>query len=269
MRIGISTTPRGRLASGAATCAAAVAAEQVGYSSLWVIEPSRSTALGPCGEGLDPVALLGAAAGATSRIRLGATLPAGCPGSYPPGLLRRSITTLDQLSDGRFSVGLSGHGLEPVFDQLAGVGRSRVLVTSTEGADLDLVARRAHGWVPTGVPLGVLAEMWERVGELAAGLGRDPGGLELVVRAQVTLTDRPLDGERPLYTGDVDQVAADVAATARTGAAEVVLALAGDPTLDEALDGYARVAEAVGGLERDAMALRRSPYARRDPVRAL
>ena len=48
--------------------------------------------------------------------------------------------------------------------------------------------------------------------------GRDPDGLELVVRANVTLSDEPLPPGRPSYHGTVDQVADDLHATRRAGA---------------------------------------------------
>jgi hypothetical protein len=93
--------------------------------------------------------------------------------------------------------------------------------------------------------LDAIAPMWAGVRDQAAAHGRDPDALSLVVRAVVHLSERPLDGERRSYWGTVEQVAADLVATRLAGAHEVVLALHGDPSLDEALDGYARVAEAL------------------------
>ncbi len=87
--------------------------------------------------------------------------------------------------------------------------------------------------------------MWAELRDLAAAHRRDPDILQLVVRADVVLTDRAAGGDRPIYHGTVEQVADDVDATRRAGAHEIVLGLVGDPTLDEALDAYARVAEAA------------------------
>ncbi|HEX2117757.1 MAG TPA: hypothetical protein VHF91_01120, partial [Acidimicrobiales bacterium] len=79
----------------------------------------------------------------------------------------------------------------------------------------------------------------------AAGHGRDPDGLQLVVPVGIVLTEQAVDGPRASYQGDPDQVAEDVDLIRGVGAHEVVLSLDGDPTLDQALDGYARIAEAA------------------------
>ena len=56
--------------------------------------------------------------------------------------------------------------------------------------------------------------------------------------------DRPVDQERAPFSGTIEQVAADLADTRRAGAHEVILGVECDSCLDEALDVYARVAEA-------------------------
>ncbi len=86
--------------------------------------------------------------------------------------------------------------------------------------------------------------MWATVRDLAAGHGRNPDALQLVVRATLDVRDEPVDGERAPYSGTVEQVAADLADTRRAGAHEVILGVNCDNCLDEALDVYARVAEA-------------------------
>lgn len=66
-----------------------------------------------------------------------------------------------------------------------------------------------------------------------------------MVRADIVLTSAPVAGARESYHGDLAQVAADLQAARDAGAHEVVLSLVGDPSLDEALDAYARLAEAI------------------------
>jgi hypothetical protein len=68
----------------------------------------------------------------------------------------------------------------------------------------------------------------------------------LVVWAPVVLADAHQPADRALYSGSVDQVADDVAATTSAGAHEIVLSLAGPHGLDATLDAYARIAETVG-----------------------
>jgi alkanesulfonate monooxygenase SsuD/methylene tetrahydromethanopterin reductase-like flavin-dependent oxidoreductase (luciferase family) len=123
--------------------------------------------------------------------------------------------------------------------------RPPILLAASTREGLDRVARRADGWNPSGLPSDMLAPMWATVRDLAAGHGRDPDALELVVRANLVISDRPIDGERTSYAGTVEQVAADIADTRRAGAHEVILGLSGDHDLDQALDAYARIAEAV------------------------
>jgi alkanesulfonate monooxygenase SsuD/methylene tetrahydromethanopterin reductase-like flavin-dependent oxidoreductase (luciferase family) len=284
MRLGVSLSQAGRCADPASIRAAATAAEQVGYASLWVADrPPASRALGVAGDGdgrgptptdgppedivalLDPVNVLAYAAAVTARVRLGTSVLVAP--WYRPALLARSLASLDVLSDGRLTVGLGlgwtlddhrtvgvpqhERGLDDALDSLGtawrGHGRARppVVLAAYTPAGLDRVARRADGWNPAGLPVDMLAPMWASVRDLAAGHGRDPDALELVVRADVEVTDAPLDGERPPYHGTVEQVAADIADTRRAGAHEVILALRGDPCLDQALDLYARLAESI------------------------
>jgi probable F420-dependent oxidoreductase len=302
MRLGVSLAQVGRLADPASVRSAAMAAEQVGYSSVWALDrlmapvvprtpygnqtgaelpPEAATAL-------DPLTVLTYAAAVTTHVRLGTSVLVAP--WYRPALLARSLTSLDVLSDGRLTVGLGlgwsldefeavgvpqrelGRRLDEALDVLGAVwgadpvsyeGRHRriapawmgpkpvqrprppVLLAAYTPDGLDRVARRADGWNPAGLPVEMLAPMWASVRDLAAGHGRDPDALELVVRANIVISDRPIDGERASYAGTVEQVAADIADTRRAGAHEVILGLYGDHCLDRALDVYARIAEAV------------------------
>ena len=238
MRIGISVAQSGRLARPPAVAAAVRAAEQLGYSSVWV-----------CDSLLDPAGALATAAATVSTVPLGTSLVVGR--RQDPGAVASALARIDALSTAPLAVALGvapGHPdrrLERVLDAMGtcwphGDGP----ITLLDGSP-DLVARRADGWSPTGLSIDDLAPMWATLRSLAAGHGRDPDDLRLVVRAGIVLTPRPLDGPRGSYHGDADQVAFDVDTTRRMGADEVVLRLAGDLSLDEALDGYARIAEAA------------------------
>lgn len=255
MRIGVSAAQGGRLANPAALRGAALAAEQLGYSSVWAGDGRP----GCCQPWLDPVAVLGAVAAFSGRARLGLAVLAG--GSTDPAALGRSLASLDVVSDGRLTVALAAGApstttLDDVVDGLdaawarspAPVQRPRppLLLGGTTPADLERVARRGDGWHAAGVPVELLGPMWRRVQDLAADAGRDAGALELVVRVDLVLLDRPVPGARTPYTGALAQVADDLDATRRAGASEVVLGFSGDVGFDEALDAYARVTEAAG-----------------------
>jgi probable F420-dependent oxidoreductase len=84
------------------------------------------------------------------------------------------------------------------------------------------VALEADGWNPAGLPVGVMGSMFQSMREMAERAGRDPGALALVVRANVWIGERPLSDGRAVFTGDPDQIAADIAATRDLGAAELL-----------------------------------------------
>jgi probable F420-dependent oxidoreductase len=287
MRLGVSLAQAGRCADPAAIRSAAVAAEQVGFASVWVADRTPGPGTGrpeapeEIVEALDPLSVLTYAAAVTTRVRLGTSVLVAP--WYRPSLLARSLRSLDVLSDGRVTIGLGlgwalddyaalgvsphelGRRLDDALDVLGAAWstpddaaapadgaadpatrvRPPVLLAGYAPDALERVARRADGWNPAGVPIDELAPMWASVRDRAAAHGRDPDGLELVVRADVDMTDAPVDGDRPPYRGTVEQVAADIADTRRAGAHEVIMCLRGDPCLDQSLDLYARLAETL------------------------
>ena len=89
---------------------------------------------------------------------------------------------------------------------------------------LQRVARESHGWFPVGIPIKALAEMFNGVKGMAKEAGRNPDELELIARGNpVELSDSPAGGDRADFTGTIDQIGADIAATKEAGAAELVL----------------------------------------------
>jgi alkanesulfonate monooxygenase SsuD/methylene tetrahydromethanopterin reductase-like flavin-dependent oxidoreductase (luciferase family) len=313
MRLGVTLAQAGRLADPVSVRSAAVAAEQVGLSSVWVLDRPPAPAPDPFARdvlatardvlaapghdrppapspSLDPLSVLAFAAAVTQRVRLGTGVLV--TPWYRPDLLARSLASLAVLAEGRLTVGLGAGGapddpftigspeaervrtLDATLDQLEALvapppspddagpgagalgggagangwrtpGRPPLLLACDTADGLERIARRADGWLAHDVPVAVVGPMWAALRDVAAANGRDPDTLDLVVRADITVTDRPIDGRRPLYAGTIEQVAADLVDTRRAGAHEVVLALQGDHDLDAALGHYARLAEAV------------------------
>lgn len=88
-------------------------------------------------------------------------------------------------------------------------------------AALKRLAAMANGWNPVGIPVDGMAQMFGTVKQMAKDAGRDPSSLELVVRANLEITDKPLPKERWIFSGNMDQIKEDVAGCRSIGAHEV------------------------------------------------
>ena len=85
-------------------------------------------------------------------------------------------------------------------------------------AALRRVARAADGWIPAGLPTELLPRVFANIRTMARDAGRDPNSLDLVVRANVGLYDTARGARRLVFTGDSDQIRADIRATRDLGA---------------------------------------------------
>lgn len=86
---------------------------------------------------------------------------------------------------------------------------------------LQRIARLADGWNPVGIPVEGMAQMWAGVKDMAKKEGRDPESLQLIVRANLFITDKPLGKDRFIFTGNLEQIKEDAEACARMGAHEL------------------------------------------------
>lgn len=108
-------------------------------------------------------------------------------------------------------------------------------------AALARVARHADAWHPVGIPLSALPEMFAGIQAMAEQAGRDRAGLQLVVRANLAVSDQPLGDDRFDFTGSAEQIAADIAKTQDIGASELVLDVTFDPGVRSLDDILARM----------------------------
>jgi probable F420-dependent oxidoreductase len=92
-------------------------------------------------------------------------------------------------------------------------------------AALDRIARRAQGWLPTGIPIPAAGSVWRMIREKAEGYGRETHAMEMIYRANVILTDGKAREDRYPFVGDMDQVVDDIVACADAGADEVLIDL--------------------------------------------
>jgi probable F420-dependent oxidoreductase len=108
-------------------------------------------------------------------------------------------------------------------------------------AALKRVATEADGWFPVGIPLGGLAQMFEGIKRMAREAGRDPAALALIVRANVEMTPAPIAQNRADFAGTPEQIAADIRATRRLGATELLFDVQFSPGVERLDDMLARM----------------------------
>jgi alkanesulfonate monooxygenase SsuD/methylene tetrahydromethanopterin reductase-like flavin-dependent oxidoreductase (luciferase family) len=199
---------------------AARRAEQAGYDSVWA---GDSLLARPRGE---PVTLLGAVAGATTRVKLGTAVL--LPLLRHPTSLAHSLATLDRISGGRLVVGVGpGAELPGTHAELAALGvpsdrRVGALLTAVErwrrlwrdeepGIELQprpfrpggppiwlggsgprmlrLAGTTFDGWLPFSPTPGEYARGFRVVQESAERAGRDPDSISTGAYLTVAVAD--------------------------------------------------------------------------------
>jgi probable F420-dependent oxidoreductase len=88
-------------------------------------------------------------------------------------------------------------------------------------AALERLAKLTEGWNPTFIPAAGMAQMFASIQQMAKAAGRDPSRLELVVRANLHVTDKPLGNDRAIFAGTMGQIQEDADACKQIGAHEV------------------------------------------------
>lgn len=88
-------------------------------------------------------------------------------------------------------------------------------------ASMKRVAMFGDGWLPVAIPAEGMKGMWAGIVQMAKDAGRDTSKMEFVVRANVSISDKPLGEGRWIFTGSKDEVRGDIAACREIGAAEV------------------------------------------------
>jgi len=86
------------------------AAEEVGFDSIWVGDHLLYEDRGPW----EAWTLMAALAGATARVTIGPLV--ACAGFHPPGLIAKMAATIDEISGGRFVLGLGAGWNRREFD---------------------------------------------------------------------------------------------------------------------------------------------------------
>jgi probable F420-dependent oxidoreductase len=100
--------------------------------------------------------------------------------------------------------------------------RPPIYMAAYTSTTMDRVARLADGWIPSGVPLGAMEQMFAAIKQGAAEAGRDPSSLKLIVGANVAFHPTPLGDDRPIFAGSAEQIEEDIFATHQLGAEELI-----------------------------------------------
>src|SRR5262249_4989089 len=101
---------------------------------------------------------------------------------------------------------------------------------------LKRVATEANAWLPVGIPLSSVGEMFEGIKSMAKDAGRDPSTIELIVGAGVQIHDRPIQKDRVDFTGTLEQIAEDMTTAQKVAAAEIVISAQFSPGVETATD---------------------------------
>jgi len=104
-------------------------------------------------------------------------------------------------------------------------------------ASMKRIAEYGNGWLPVAIPLAGMRQIWDGILQTAKDAGRDISKMEFIVRANIELKDEPLGASRWPFTGSLDEIRSDIAASRDIGAAEVHF----DPSFEEAgknVEGY-------------------------------
>jgi probable F420-dependent oxidoreductase len=80
-------------------------------------------------------------------------------------------------------------------------------------AAMKRVVELANGWNPVAIPVEGMAQMIRQMRDMAKAAGRDPSTLEVVVRANVEVAEKPLGKNRFIFTGSIEQIQEDIRAT--------------------------------------------------------
>jgi len=109
---------------------------------------------------------------------------------------------------------------------------------------LQRVATMADGWNPVAIPIEGMVQMFGTVKDMAKQAGRDPFKLEMIVRANVEITAKPLTNGRAIFQGTPEQIQEDVKQCAKIGAHELIF----DVTFQEnSLAGWLKMLETCRG----------------------
>jgi probable F420-dependent oxidoreductase len=103
------------------------------------------------------------------------------------------------------------------------------------------VAEQGSGWMPVGLPISVMMEMFDGLRRMADEAGRSGDQLELIVRANVTVLPADAGAQRVPFVGSLEEIKADIAATREAGAHELLFDPQFSPDLGDMDDFFLKM----------------------------
>lgn len=91
---------------------------------------------------------------------------------------------------------------------------------------LKRAATLANGWNPVGIPFDGLGQMMTNLRGMAEAAGRDPAAVEVVLRANLSITPQSLGQGRSVFSGAWEEIRQDIDSARALGVHELIV----DPT---------------------------------------
>ncbi len=91
---------------------------------------------------------------------------------------------------------------------------------------LKRAATLASGWNPVGIPVEGLRQMISNLRDMAKAAGKDPAAVEVVVRANLSVTPQPLGQARGTFSGTWEEIKQDIESVRSLDVQELIV----DPT---------------------------------------
>jgi probable F420-dependent oxidoreductase len=149
--------------------------------------------------------------------------------TYEAVRVLKAIWTADPVSfEGKyFRIAKSTIGLKPVQKP-----HPPIYFAAYTPAAMRRVARIADGWMPAGIPIEGMRQMFASIQQMATEAGRDPRALAMIVRSNVMFSDKSQGADRAIFTGTPEQIQADIAATRQLSATGLFFDVQFSPGID-------------------------------------
>jgi len=100
---------------------------------------------------------------------------------------------------------------------------------------LKRAATLANGWNPVGIPVDGLRQMITNLRDMAKAVGKDPAAVEVVVRANLSITLQPLGQGRGMFSGTWEEIKQDAESVRSLDVNELIV----DPTFSPGVQSEA------------------------------